>query len=266
MAKIGFIGAGNMAQAIIKGVINAKLYSPADVLVSDINKEQLTALKNQHGITTVDSNTELASSADVLVLSVKPQVMSEVLAEINGCVKTNAIVISIAAGITTAKLAAGLGSVPIIRVMPNTPALVGCGMAGIFSANANKAAMQTAMNIFSAVGQAIVVGSEDLIDSVTAVSGSGPAYFFLLMEQMIVAAQKVGLDKDAAVKLVIQTAKGAAILAEISDDSPAQLRQKVTSPGGTTQAALEVFAENNFDQTIEKALLAARDRGKELSA
>jgi pyrroline-5-carboxylate reductase len=265
MAKIGFIGAGNMAQAIVKGVISAAAYAPQDILVSDIRVDQLDVLRDQYGITPVEKNTDLASTVDVLVLSVKPQIMPAILAEISGCIKSDAIVISIAAGVTTSKITAALGDVPVIRVMPNTPALVGCGMAGLFSANANDDAMQTATNIFSAVGQAIVVATEDLVDSVTAVSGSGPAYFFLLMEQMIAAAQKLGLDEEAATKLVIQTAKGAAILAETSDDSPAQLRQKVTSPGGTTQAALEVFAQNNFDKITEQALTAARDRGKELS-
>ena len=265
MAKIGFIGAGNMAQAIIKGIITAAAYAPQDILVSDVRKDQLDMLNDQYGITPIEKNTDLASAVDVLVLSVKPQVMPAILAEINGCIKSDAVVISIAAGVTTSKITAAIGDVAVIRVMPNTPALVGCGMAGLFSANADDAAMQTATDIFSAVGQAVVVDSEDLIDAVTAVSGSGPAYYFLMMEQMIVAAQKLGLDKEAATKLVIQTAKGAAILAETSDDSPAQLRQKVTSPGGTTQAALEVFAQNNFDKITEQALTAARDRGKELS-
>ena len=265
MSKIGFIGAGNMAQAIIKGVIGANLYDPADVIVSDIRKEQLVEMKEQHGITPIESNTDLASTADVLVLSIKPQVMGEILGEIKGCVKEGAIVISIAAGVTTSKIAAALGNATVIRVMPNTPALIGEGMAGVYTNNASEKDMQIVMDIFSAVGSAVIVDTEDLIDAVTAVSGSGPAYFFLLMEQMIAAGEKLGLEKDAAEQLVLQTAKGAAMLACNADGSPAQLRQKVTSPGGTTQAALKIFAENNFDKIVEKALAAAKKRGRELS-
>ena len=265
MSTIGFIGAGNMAQAIIKGIINAGLYSSQNIIISDITPGQLELCTRQFGVTTTTCNTELVTRSDVIVLSIKPQVMGSILDEIKESVTPDKTIISIAAGITTSKIAAAVGSVPIIRVMPNTPALVGCGMAGLFSANADQNTMKTATDIFSAIGQAVVVDSEDLIDAVTAVSGSGPAYFFLMMEQMIHAGTKLGLDKDTATQLVLQTAKGAALLAEQSDDTPDVLRQKVTSPGGTTQAALEVFQSHNFDQTVEAALAAADKRAKELS-
>ena len=152
--------------------------------------------------------------------------------------------------------------------MPNTPALVAQGASALFSANAKPRSIQTALELFSAVGKAVVVETEDLIDAVTAVSGSGPAYFFLLMEEMIKTAQQLNLPADIAKDLVLQTAKGAALLAQEADTSgetPADLRKKVTSPGGTTEAALKIFAEGNFSQLVADALGGAKDRSKELS-
>lgn len=265
MSTIGFIGAGNMAQAIINGIIKAGLYASKDIVISDISGEQVETCKRRFGITSSQSNSHLASESDVIVLSVKPQVMDAVLDEIKQSVTGGKTIISIAAGITTSKVAAGLANVPVVRVMPNTPALVGCGMAGIFTNSTDPNVINTAVKIFSAIGKTVVVDSEDSIDAVTAVSGSGPAYYFLLMEQMIEAAIKLGLNKDIAAQLVLQTAKGAALLAEQSEDSPDVLRKKVTSPGGTTQAALEVFEKHNFNNIVEDALSAANNRAKELS-
>jgi pyrroline-5-carboxylate reductase len=265
MDKIGFIGSGNMAQALIKGIIAAKVYPADKVLISDIRPERLEYLTRQYSVQPTKDNTALTHSADVVVLSVKPQNMDAVLGEIKGTLKETALVISI---VTTAKIAAALGDMTIIRVMPNTPALVGEGASALFSKNASAESMATALKLFSAVGKAVVVDSEDLIDTVTAVSGSGPAYFFLLAEEMIKAAEKLGLDADTAKELVLQTAKGAALLAQQADgkgETPAELRRKVTSPGGTTEAALKVFAEKQFSQLVTAALTAARDRSKELS-
>jgi pyrroline-5-carboxylate reductase len=268
MGTIGFIGSGNMAEALIKGIIAAKVYPADNVLVSDIRPERLEYLAGEYSVQPTQNNTALAGGADVVVLSVKPQNMDEVLGEIKGTLKESVLVISIAAGVTTAKIAAALGDVPIIRVMPNTPALVGEGASALFSKNATDESMAIALKLFSAVGKAVVVDTEDLIDAVTAVSGSGPAYFFLLMEEMIKAAEKLGLDAGTAKELVLQTAKGAALLAQQADgrgETPAELRRKVTSPGGTTEAALKVFAEKQFSQLVTAALTAARDRSNELS-
>ncbi len=268
MATIGFIGAGNMAEALIKGVIAAKLYQPGDVLISDIRKERLDLLNNEYGVTPVEDNAGLAAGVDILVLSVKPQSMAEMLQGIKSAVKPGTLVISIAAGVRVSKIAAALGDISIVRVMPNTPALVGQGASALFANPKAKPKINAALKIFSAVGRAVVVDNEGLIDAVTAVSGSGPAYFFLLMEQMIKAGENLGLAGDVAKQLVLQTAKGAALLAldrDEHDESPAVLRQKVTSPGGTTEAALKVFASRGFEQLIQDALTAARDRSKELS-
>ena len=268
MSKIGFIGAGNMAGALIKGIISAKVFSAGDVLVYDIVQERLDLLGEQFGVTAVESSTKLVESADIIVLSVKPQKFPEVLEGIKGCVGKEKLVISIAAGITTSSIAQFLPDAAIIRVMPNTPALVSEGATAIYSRNANKNAVDSVVKIFAAVGKAVVVEKEELIDAVTAVSGSGPAYFFLLMEEMIKAGVKLGLSEDVARELVLQTAKGAAILAGKADENkegPAELRKKVTSPGGTTEAALKVFAEGQFNELVSNALKAACDRSKELS-
>ncbi|MBN1457137.1 MAG: pyrroline-5-carboxylate reductase [Sedimentisphaerales bacterium] len=267
MSKIGFIGAGNMAGALVKGIISSKVFPAGDVLVYDIVQKRQDELEKQFGVKAAESSTGLVESADIVVLSVKPQNFTEVLECIKGYVGKEKLVISIAAGITTSKIAKFLPEASIIRVMPNTPALVSEGATAIYSRNAEKNAVDNVVKIFAAVGKAVVVEKEELIDAVTAVSGSGPAYFFLLMEEMIKAGVKLGLSEDVARELVLQTAKGAAILAGKADENkegPAELRKKVTSPGGTTEAALEVFAEGQFNELVSNALKAACDRSKEL--
>ncbi len=268
MNNIGFIGSGNMAQALLEGILKADLYKKENVWISDIRPERLNELETQYGVQTTTDNVELARHADVIMLSVKPQVMAAVLDGIAGKLKEGVLVISIAAGVTTAVIKAKLGDVQVIRVMPNTPALVGAGASGLYNAGASEKALNAAMAICQSVGKAIVVDTEDLIDAVTAVSGSGPAYYFLLMEEMIKAGVELGLTEEDAKTLVLQTAKGAALLAESAQEQgedPAILRQKVTSPGGTTEAALKTMNQNGFGEIILKALTAARDRGRELS-
>lgn len=268
MEKIGFIGAGNMAEALIKGIITADLYRQEDIFISDIRSERLKALAEQYKVQPVNDNAVLSKQVDILVLSVKPQNMADVLQSIKDNINPDTVVISIAAGIKTAKLAAALGDIAIIRVMPNTPALIGEGASALFANEKAKTVLQKAKSIFSAVGQAVVVENEDLIDVVTAVSGSGPAYYFLLIEEMIKTAEQLGLAPDVAKKLVIQTAKGAALLAVDADkinQTLAQLRQKVTSPGGTTEAALKAFEKGKLASLISEAIKKAHQRSKELS-
>ncbi len=268
MATIGFIGSGNMAEALIKGITAAKLYEPQSVFISDIRPERLDVLAKEYGVIPAKDNAALAGKVDILVLSIKPQNMTEALDSIKDTLGADTLVISIAAGIKTANITAVLGEIAVVRVMPNTPALIGAGAAALFANEKAKSQMQNALDIFSAVGVAVVVEDEDLIDAVTAVSGSGPAYFFLLMEQMIQAGRQLGLSGEVAKKLVLQTAKGAALLAVERDkagETPAELRQKVTSPGGTTEAALKVFAQAKLSETIIAGITRARDRGRELS-
>lgn len=268
MSKIGFIGAGNMAQALIKRIIAAKIYNPKNIIISDIRPQQVKSLCGKFKVKSAADNCRLVKQADILVLAVKPQNMQAVLDEIKNCLKKNILVVSIAAGITTKRIQKTLGNIPTIRVMPNTPALIGAGAAAIFATKKAKKRLNQVKRIFSAVGIAVIVNNENLIDAVTAVSGSGPAYFFLLMEEMIKAAQKLGLKKEIAEKLVLQTAKGAGLIAADAanrKETPDILRRKVTSPGGTTEAALKVFSKNNFEKMVQSALFAAAKRSKQLS-
>jgi pyrroline-5-carboxylate reductase len=256
-----------MAEAIIRGIITAKIYRPEHIFVSDIRQDRLEFLREEYKIITLDDNAGLADEAAIIVLSVKPQKMGLVLREIKDAVNPEKLIISIAAGIRLGSIAAVLGEVPIVRVMPNTPALIGEGAAALYANEKARPMLEKARGIFESVGLAVVVDNEDLIDAVTAVSGSGPAYYFLLMEEMIEAATTLGLDRGLAKDLVLQTAKGASLLAIEADknnESPAVLRRKVTSPGGTTEAALNVFTASKFGSMIADALKAAVERSRTL--
>ena len=268
MATIGFIGSGNMAEALIKGIIRAGVYLPQDILISDVLPDRLDMLVEKYGVQRAQDNGALASTADTIILSVKPQMLATVLEEIKTNVGKNSLIVSIAAGKRIKTITDVLGDVPVVRVMPNTPALVGEGASAIYANKKAKARLTEVVKLFSAVGRAVVVDDEDLIDAVTAVSGSGPAYYFLLMEEMIKAGIEMGLPADVAKDLVLQTAKGAAMLALEADkngESPADLRRKVTSPKGTTEAAMEVFAKGDLAGLINAAVKRAQARSKELS-
>jgi len=268
VSTIGFLGSGNMAEALIKGIITAGLYKPENIFISDVRAERLDFLTEEYGVTAAASNSELAEKVDVLVLSVKPQNMTEGLQSIKDSVRAQTLVISIAAGIKVSNISAVLGDRPIVRVMPNTPALIGEGASAFFANEKAKPMLSKAEKIFSSVGKAVIVDDESMIDAVTAVSGSGPAYYFLLTEEMIRAAGELGLPEDVAKELILQTARGAALLAVERDkrgETPAELRRKVTSPGGTTEAALKVFAAKDFSRLVNEALTAARDRSRQLS-
>jgi len=268
MDTIGFLGGGNMAEALIKGIITAKVYTPENIFVSDIRPERLEFVAKEYGAQPAYSNAALAADVDILVLSVKPQNMTDALQSIKDVFKPPTLVVSIAAGIKVGKITAALGDIAIVRVMPNTPALIGQGASALFANDRAKPMLEKAETIFAAVGRAVIVDDEGLIDAVTAVSGSGPAYYFLLMEEMIKAAGQLGLPDLVAKDLVLQTAKGAALLAVEADkkgETPAELRRKVTSPGGTTEAALKVFADGKISELISAAIKSARDRSRELS-
>lgn len=268
MERIGFVGAGNMAEALIKGIIAAGIYAPENVLVSDIRRERLEYLAAEYGVEAAADNSRLAGEVGTIVLSVKPQNMTEALESIKDTLGEGVLVISIAAGIKVAKICAVLGERPVVRVMPNTPALIGEGAGALFANDMAEPMLGKAESIFSSVGKAVIVESEDLIDAVTAVSGSGPAYYFLLMEEIMKAAVELGLSEEIAETLVLQTAKGAALLAVDGGgkgQSPAELRQKVTSPGGTTEAALKVLAEGRFGPLVGSAIKRADQRSRELS-
>jgi len=268
METIGVIGSGNMAEAIIKGILNSGMYKPKDIMASDVRQERLDYIAKTYKVKTTSNNEELVNYAKVILICVKPQNVKKMLDGIEGRTRDNTLVISIAAGITTTYLAKHLSNCRIIRAMPNTPAMVGEGATALFSANADKAGVEYAAKLFSAVGGAVVVEAEDLMNVVTAISGSGPAYFFLLMEEMVKAGVKMGLPTDIAEDLVCQTAKGAGVLARqgcARGESPAELRRKVTSPKGTTEAAVTVFQKLNLSETLFAGFERARQRSMELS-
>jgi pyrroline-5-carboxylate reductase len=267
MSKIGFIGAGNMAEAIIKCIIDTHIFHPEDITIADVRKERLDELADKYNIS-YTTNVKLAKAVDILILSIKPQNMTAVLNEIKGSLNNDSIIVTIAAGITTDKICKTLGFNSVIRVMPNTPALIGQGTTVLYATAAAKERLAEVEHIFQAVGYVTSVEDEKLLDAVTAVSGSGPAYFFLLMEEMIKAGIKLGLDRQLAERTVLVTARGAAMLAIErlkAGEKVDVLRQKVTSPNGTTEAALKVFAKYNFEQMINEALAAAEKRSEELS-
>jgi len=268
MESVGFIGGGNMAEALIKGLLQAGICRADEILVSDIRSQRLSYLATEYGVRTFENNKQLAEKSETIVLSIKPQNMAEVLEQIKPVYNTNALIISIAAGIRTTKIVEALGRAPIIRAMPNTPALIGEGLTALFVTKKAAGFSDKAEMIFSAAGRVVFIADEDLMDAVTALSGSGPAYFFLFIEEMIKAGIQAGLKKDTAKKLVSQTARGAVLLADRAQDrgeSIAELRRRVTSPGGTTQAALEVFNRGSLGDLIKKAVKAATERGRKLS-
>jgi pyrroline-5-carboxylate reductase len=265
---IGFLGSGNMAEALLNGVLKAGVYQPQQVYVSDIRTDRLAFLREQYGVQIAADNADLAAQVDVLVLSVKPQVMKTALENAKGRLKKNALVMSIVAGVRSSVIASALGDVAIIRVMPNMPAWVGAGTTALFANAKAQPQIEKGRQVFQSVGKVFLVDSEDLIDAVTAVSGSGPAYYFLLMQEMIKAAVALGLPEKDAWPMVVQTAKGAALLAEKAagtGDTPGQLAARVATPNGTTEAAFKVFAARGFGDIVSAALRRAAERSRELS-
>ena len=264
--KIAFIGGGNMAKSVIGGLIN-KGFSSRYICVSDPVKENLDQLNRKFGIATALDNSIAAKDVDLMVLCVKPQILESVCKELQASLNQTPPVISIVAGIPLSLLMDWLGEdTPIIRCMPNTPALVQNGAAGMFAnQKVDKKLRNLAEEIFNAVGLCCWLEKEEDIDLVTAVSGSGPAYFFLFMEAMEKVAIDLGLDQEISRKLVIQTVSGAAKMAVESDMNPTELRTCVTSPGGTTEKAVNAFLEGNIIGLFNKAMSKALERATEMA-
>lgn len=264
--QLGFIGAGNMARSLIGGLL-ATGFAAEHITVADPSSA-CTEAAQAMGVKVANNNDAVVAVADVIILAVKPQVMAQVLTPLARVLEQHQpLLISIAAGVSSASLQRWAGnSLPIVRCMPNTPSLLREGASALFattSVNAKQKSM--AENIMQAVGLSVWVGEEAQLDAVTAVSGSGPAYFFLLMELMQQAGERLGLDTSSAKQLTIQTALGAAKMAQQSDEDIAQLRAKVTSPNGTTQAAIESFIEQDIAATVNTALDAAHQRSISLA-
>lgn len=266
-ATLLFIGGGNMGRSLIGGLI-ARGTPPARIVAVDPSPTARDGLAAEFGIRTAQDAADALPEAALVMLAVKPQVMKPVCESLAGKFPSDAVAVSIAAGIRTEQLDAWLGGTrAVVRAMPNTPALLGAGATGLF-ANARVSAPQRALaeRVLGAVGACVWIGQEAHMDLVTALSGSGPAYFFLLTEAMQAAAQRLGLPPDAARLLAAQTCLGAGRMLSESGEDAATLRQRVTSPGGTTQAALESFERDGFADLVARAIEAAALRGTELSA
>jgi len=264
--RVAFIGCGNMGSALISGILRSWLISRDKVLVTDIRPERLEYMREKEGVSTTENNREAVEKSDVIVLAVKPQVIGKVLSEIRDVVTEDKVIISIAAGITTGFVEEALGrEVPVVRVMPNAPALVKSGASGIsLGRYASEEEEAIAEEMFRGVGIVVKV-PEQMLDAVTALSGSGPAYIFYIIESLIKAGMDMGLSEDDATKLVSQTALGAARMFLETGESPQVLRAKVTSPGGTTEAALKHLEKKGFQKILIAAVKEAAKRAKELS-
>ena len=262
--KTAVIGAGNMGEALIAGLI-AYGETPANIAVCEKRIERAAELTSRYGIVIAEI-AEAVRDADTVLLVVKPQDMAAVLAEVGSAISSNAVVVSFAAGKKISFISENLGTVnPVIRVMPNTATMVGAGMAAISVGAGVTTSQREFVSGFLAKSGQVVEVTEDLQDAVTATSGSGPAYFFAFVEAMVAGAQELGLSAEVATQLTVQTLVGAAKLLVESGKSATELRENVTSPNGTTAAALNSFQQGELAKLVAKSMKAARDRSIELA-
>ncbi|MCK8827617.1 pyrroline-5-carboxylate reductase [Natroniella acetigena] len=263
--RIGFIGAGAMAEALITGVLEAELVSAEQIYISDLKDERLEELEQGYGVQLVSDNNKLISSVDYIILAVKPKVIAKVLTSLDVEIEGEQKVFSIAAGIKIKEIERHLkDEVPVIRLMPNTPALIGEGATAYALGRATDAEDgELVEEIFSAAGTVIGI-EEELMDAVTGLSGSGPAYVYLFIEALADAGVNVGLGREDATDLALQTIIGAAKMVVELEKHPAQLKDMVTSPGGTTIAALRQLEKDGFRSAIYEAVATARDKAEEL--
>ena len=263
--KITFIGGGNMGEAMLSAILNKGLAAPQAITVSDIKEARLDHLGQEYGLAVTSSNRVAVDAGEVVVLAIKPQNLAEVMAELNGKFKSAQLVLSIIAGAKIDTLCLGLNHSCVVRAMPNTPAQIGEGMT-VWTATAEVTERQRgwAGSILGAMGKEIYVDSEDYIDMATAVSGSGPAYIFLLIESLVDAAVNIGLPRDMAHELVLQTMLGSGHFVQKSGKPPSELRRMVTSPGATTEAALLQLEKGGFSKLLMQAIVAAYNRAKAL--
>ncbi len=264
--KIGFIGGGQMGEALVKGMLSSALYKAAHISLSDPDSARLAYMDTAYGIATSQTAESVWANSTIVILAVKPQIMASVLHASKEDIKDHHLIITIAAGLPISFYQKQLGrdNLKIIRVMPNTPALILEGASALCcNKNVTPAELQKAEEIFRAVGKAVIL-DENYLDAVTGLSGSGPAYVFTFIEALIDAGVKTGLTRDAAETLTIQTVLGSARLLEQKKEHPAQLRAQVTSPGGTTIAGIHALERNGFRGIIMDAVEAATNRSQEL--
>jgi len=263
--KIAIIGGGNMGEAMLSALLNNKLAKPPDITVSDISASRCSYLEQKYGITATKDNRLALDKGNIVVLAIKPQNLTEVMAGLSGHLKPVQLLLSIIAGIRLATLCQGLRHDRIVRAMPNTPAQVGGGIT-VWTATREVTERQKkrAGSILGATGKEIYFDDEKYIDMATAVSGSGPAYFFLFVESLVESAVRIGLPRDIAEELVLQTMLGSAQLIQKSGKQPAELRRMVTSPGGTTAEAMLHFEKGGFPDLVRQAVRAAYEKAKKL--
>lgn len=265
---IVMIGAGNMGSSLLGGLIQNG-YAPDTIYVTDPNADKRAYLENHYHVHALEDNARAALKADVIIIAVKPQHVSSVIHDIKAVVNARKpLLISVAAGIRSESIAAWLGdtNIAIVRCMPNTPALIGCGMTALHAnAFVTDAQHNAAESILKAVGEVVWLNEPHLMDAVTALSGSGPAYFFLIMEALQQAGESLGLPSEIARQLTLQTALGAAKMAIESEEDLVTLRTRVTSPGGTTESGVKVMETHHMRDILQKTLLAACERSKELA-
>ncbi|MEA2746038.1 MAG: pyrroline-5-carboxylate reductase [Myxococcales bacterium] len=262
---LGFVGGGNMAEALVKGLLHAKVVPPDGILVSDVKTERLAHFTELHGVRTTQDNHELVRTSDVIVLSVKPQVIDKVLALIGGDVKSGQLVISVAAGVPVSAIEARLPEgTHVVRSMPNTPATVQAGATAIApGTHATEDDLEVARSLFAAVGRVVTL-DETLLDAVTGLSGSGPAYVMVMIEALADGGVKVGLHRDTALLLAAQTVYGSAKLLLDTGEHPGRLKDMVTSPGGTAIAGLHTLESGGLRRTLIDAVEAATNRSAQL--
>lgn len=263
--KIVFIGGGAMGEAMLSAILDKGLATPQAVWVSDINEVRRQHLEQKYGVAVMNNNRLAVDKGEIVVLAIKPQNLVKVMAELSGQLKSNQLVLSIIAGARINTLCQGLNHRHIVRVMPNTPAQIGEGIS-VWTATAEVTEPQKerVSSILGTMGKEIYVDDEKYLDMATAVSGSGPAYFFLFVESLIESAVHIGLPRDVARELVLQTMLGSGHLIQKSGKTPAELRRMVTSPGGTTAEALLQFEKGGFSKLVTQAVAAAYDKAKRL--
>jgi len=263
--KIAFIGGGNMGEAMLSAILEKGLTTAGEITVGNFSEDRRQQLDKKYGITVIGDNLRAITGADVVILAIKPQNLAPVLAELKGQLKLAQLVLSIIAGAPIMNLSSGLAHSPIVRVMPNTPAQIGEGMS-VWTATTEVTPQQKEMagSILRAIGREIYVGDEKYLDMATALSGSGPAYFFLFVEALMEAGMQIGLTPDMAQELALQTMLGSGRLILESGKSPAELRRMVTSPGGTTAEAMDEFDKGGFTGLVTRAVWAAYNKARTL--
>jgi pyrroline-5-carboxylate reductase len=264
--SVGFIGAGNMAAALIKGFLEAGLYEAKQLWVSDVDAKRLSLVRKRYGVDAAPSNAKLVAKSKIIILAVKPQIVDQVLTELRALITPDHLFITIAAGISTLRIENTLGvRVRVLRVMPNTPSMVGKGMSVLVRGRfATAADEKLGVKLLSAVGAAVAIPHERMLDAVTGLSGSGPAYVYLFAEGLIAGGIQAGLPGPLAVQLAFQTIAGAAAMLLETGDTPESLRAQVSSPGGTTLAGLSELNRRGFKDSIASAIIAATRRAQEL--